>query len=472
MTTTETTSSSKPNIVTWILFGALAAILLIHLTLTLQIGYVSDDFKLLESAAQGTKLWHLHYSLPFQFLWECSAAGTFGALQWRLLALTFHGINIALVYYMMRREMGTSLNIALFAAVLTAMNPAGVEALAWSCSAGYVLTSTWLLVGLALLFAHDEHSSPAKTTLLAILLAILQIVAYLTWDWGVLLFAVVGISALAAKTPWNRPFDVLKLSRLLDPIAVCWFIGFLWRSTSQYGTGWQHNTLLTKIKFLLGSPLLGLFPNFHKEFYSSPAGIACSLALLAFLVWTATRNRFARAMLLSYFLCIMPWALGGNPSGRYFYIPMCFLYIVIALGFQQWSFKLVPAGIVVLTAAELYLSYQRTVMWQLAYRESQSLKGKVEQIAATSKAKTMILNVPDAYGPETMSMRPQMWYCGFQTLFPDVVVLKSKDCPFVWKPAATVADRSEAIRLHQDKQLFEVVERRQDYGTSFDIVPL
>lgn len=457
---------NRINTLTLFIAAILCVIGAIHVVTTLQIGYMSDDFALIENAATGKRLWHLHYSPVFQFLWECSAAGSFGQLGWHALSLGFHLLNSGITFYIARRQMQLSLNISLFALALTAMNPAGIEAVAWSCSAGYVVTSTWLLLGVSVML------SQMKTTTIALLLALLQLLAFLTWDWGILLFPIVLAILWAINIPWNRPFDIVNFMTLWAPLGACWLVGFILRSTSQYETGWQDNDLLTMVKFVIGAPFLGLFPNFDKTFYVSLPGMVLGSFVALFLVWSAFKNRFALAMLLAFILCIMPWVLGANPSSRYFYIPMPFLYLTLSMGLQQIKpAKIAPVMLSVLLAVELTFAYERAKLWYMAYKESQSLKNKVEQLVHTSAPHSfIILNIPDAYGPEQLPMRPQMWFCGFHTLFPSVDAPKSQDCPYVWKAATSYANKKEILAAYPDKKVYEVVYHQPGDWSEFDII--
>ena len=455
-----------------LLFFALATIIFIHLFTTLSIGYISDDYSLINNAKYGTNLWSLHYSPMFRFLWECSASGSLSALDWHLLTFGFHIINTLIIFLIAQKCFHLSLRMALFSAVLTSLNPAGIEALAWSCSAGYVLTAALIYFSIYFLFSRHEVVSFNQNVLTGFTLAIIQLAAFLTWDWGILIFPVLLVCSLIIDKPYAFCWkdSVLRLG----PICLCWVIGAYLRATSDYSYSWQHNSWDTMLKFALGSPMLGLFPNFDKTFYSSAWGILSGSLLLVFLIWTALKSRIALALLVCYFLSILPWVLGGNPSGRYFYIPMSFIYLILAIGLQKIPYKTLSAfGIVFLISCELYLAYTRASLWKQAYVESQNLKFQVETIALEAAVNPIIIvNMPDSYGPNDLAMRPQMWFCGLNALYPNIKIVKTSDCNYIWKPTAAYHDRNSIVSKYNQNELYEVVYQTTDNWKSFALVPL
>jgi hypothetical protein len=416
----------------------------------LPIGFISDDFTLIHSAKTQSPLWSLHYSPVMEFLWNCTASGSMTALTWRIIAFSLHLINGVLLFAIARQGFRLAFLPSFFAGILFLLNPAGLEAVVWSCSLGYVATATWLFSSMYIFLNFHKGRVGQNQAWISIVLALMQIGAFFTWDWGIVLFPVLAVFAMTNNSLW-------KAKWLLAPMSFCWGIGTLIRLSSQYQLSWQHNSFIKMSEFLLGSPFLGLFPNFEKGFYSTVIGISLSLVLLGYLFWISYHNRMARACLLSYCICVYPWISGGNPSGRYFYIPMTFIYLILAIVIEQMRQLHVKIFVPLFIGIAMYLSYERAHLWNLAYFESRKLLRDIEQIAAgDSPKKLLIVNLPDAFGPTTMSMRPQMWFSGFQSLFPDIKVLKTKDCPFVWHFGRPVS-RSHIAANYSDHQIYEVV---------------
>jgi len=436
--------------------------LAIHLSLILPIGFISDDYALIQSAKEGKSLWSLHFSPILSWLWQLTAHGSFNPFEWHLLALFFHYVNAVLVYLIAWQLCKLAPQASATAALLYALNPAGMEAIAWCCSLGYVITSTWILLGIYSLSFYSADS-PKTAWKYSLGWALLQLIAFLTWDWGILLFPVLFMFALV-KTPTKRQNNLL----IFCPIATVWLFGLLLRLTSQYQTGWQTNALSTKMMFFFGSPLLGLLSNASKSFFLSPWGMAMDLILLGLLAAAARRSKMALGMVLAYGICILPWVNGGNPSSRYFYIPMVFIYLGLAMAAAQANYRKIAAILInLLLALELIFAYQRAVLWNGAYHQAQKLKTQVEEIAGTSNDPVVIVNLPEAYGPESLPMRPQMWYCGFDTLFPIIETAKTGHCPFLWRNSAS-DDKQTLASQYPQKSIYEVI----DQDGSFFLVPV
>ena len=127
---------------------------------TLGIGFVSDDFLILQrvselgglqNAAAYFGLRHFEYYRPLAFLsfagdwqlWARSAAG------FHATALGLHVLNTLLVFALSRQLMGTA--GALAAGALFAVHPSSHEAVIWIASRFDVLATFWVLAGLVVL---------------------------------------------------------------------------------------------------------------------------------------------------------------------------------------------------------------------------------------------------------------------------------------------------------------------------------
>lgn len=435
-----------------------AALLSIHVLYILPIGFLSDDYALIQSAREGTRLWSLHYAPIMQSLWECTADGKLSSFGWRLTGLGFHWINAGLVFLLAKKGLQLSMPTSLFAATLFALNPAGIEAYAWTCSIGYVLTTTWILLAM-ICYGLDD----SKRIFKIIALSCLQTLAFFTWDWGVLLMPVVFLYSLTRENS--------KLTLIFPGIV--WFIGTMLRAFSKYPAGWHTSSLFTKLKVFLGAPFLGLAPQMDKAFYSSAMGIALALALLAIMVWIAYKDQKALYLLACFFISIVLWVWGGNPSGRYFYIPMLFLYLILACGFDLMKNTRISSSLIALILAlECIWAYQRAALWNQAYAHSLSINQELHKITANATSSIILINPPEAYGPEHMPMRPQMWHCGLQSLIPTLEVVMTKGCPYVWGNREGLIYRDEIKQKYMTtKPIYEIVYESPNDWTKFKVVP-
>lgn len=443
-----------------ILFGAIATIHFVFLT---QIGFMSDDYTLMVSIEKGDELWHLHHSPLLEYFWKWTALKGIGAFYWRIFVLSIHVANVCLLYLISHRQLKLNFFQTLFLCACFAMSPAGIEALAWTCSAGYVLTVFWIFLAWQLFFKWQETT---KTLFLkGMFLAALQVAAFFTWDWGILLFPILAIFALTRE-------DYGRSVKLLLPTVFCWVVGSALRLFSSYGIVWQQNSLERKFQFLLGAPFLGFFPNITKEFYSTWSGLLVIGLFVAFIYYAAISNRYALASMVCFFLSIFPWVNGGNPSSRYFYVSMPFIFIAVAIGIGKIKNQFVAlslAGFFLLI--QLAFTYERDVLWKKAFEQSQNISEAAKDILKHSSNLVVLVNIPDAYGPEKMPMRPQMWFSGFNQLFPDIKVVKARGCPFIWTRGTVPFSRQEISDAYQGSTLYEAVYRSQNDWQEFKLIP-
>lgn len=444
-----------------VLFVVIAALHFVFLT---QIGFMSDDYTLMLSVEKGDELWHLHHSPLLECFWKLTALRGIEAFYWRVFVLAVHVFNVFLLYLISHRQLKLNLFQTLFLCACFAMSPAGIEALAWTCSAGYVLTIFWIFLAWHLFFKWQEKSE--GLFLKGILLATLQVAAFLTWDWGILLFPVLAVFSFTRE-------NYTRSAKLLFPTLFCWVVGSALRVFSSYGIVWQQNSLERKIQFLLGAPFLGFFPNITKEFYHTWGGLVVIGLFVAFIYYAAFSNRYALASLFCFFLSIFPWVNGGNPSSRYFYVSMPFIFIAVAIGLgkiKNQFLALSLGGFFLLI--QLNFTYERDVLWKKAFEQSQHLSEATKEILIKHSSNLVVLvNIPDAYGPEKMPMRPQMWFSGFNQLFPDIKVVKARGCPFIWTRGTDPFSRQEIFEAYQGSALYEAVYRSQNDWREFALIP-
>lgn len=438
----------------------LVGAMLIHVLLTVRVGFMSDDYALMHSAQHGLRFWHLHASPPLEFLWRLTAQGLISAYAWHGAILGIHMINVALLYMLARRWCSLDVPRALLVATFYMLSPAGIEALAWTCAAGYVVTMTWILATLLCFLSWRKNAR--LTWLKAIVLSLMQLGAFLMWEWAVLLLPVLWVfSFIGEHRGWT----------LLVPVCICWAAAVALRSISDHGVFWQQNDLAKAGQFFFGSPLLGLFPNLNKEAYFSFYMLGLFILLATLLAWAAWRQRLILILLVCFFGAVLPWVKGGNPSSRYFYLAMPFLYLAIVLALTQMKYKSVSwAAAVILLSTQFWMTYERAQLWVEADHAAHALMEQTEALLSASNMANslVIVNVPEAYGPPQMPMRPQLWYCGFKEYLSvkgwNVAFAKTDDSSFVWSKSSGRLPRHTVAAMYPGVVLYEVVYRPKEFA--------
>lgn len=446
---------------------------LLHLTITLPMGYISDDYVLMQSAKEGSQLWHLHYAPFMEFLWKLAAAGIITPLAWHFLTLAAHGINTFLVFYIARQAFTLSFSGSLFAAMLFMLNPIGLEALTWISASGYPLMTMGLLAGIALLYKASERMTLPTAVALSMTLTLLQATTFLTWDWAILIAPIFSLFALFATTIQRK-----LLPLILGPAMLLWMCAAFLRVFSKYGNTWQNNDWVDVFKFAAGSPLLALLPNVSREWFYGPVGLFTAALLIALLLRTACSCKPAFATFVAYLFSIAPWIWGGNPSSRYFYFPVAFLYLLLTCAIEKIPFNYLRQCVMLMAmAVTLTFTFTRLELWKAAEGEAQKLRHHIERIITTremhhKKQKPLVIvNMPDAFGPAEMPLRPQMWFCGFDAVLPGIQIVKTDDCPFIWKKDPNRVKRAHIQALFQDADIYEIVLKEKGCKETFALVP-
>lgn len=443
----------------------------LQLYMAVSIGFFSDDYDLLQNALNQTVAYGLHYSPFANFLWKLTAQGFLTAQEWHLFALGLHYLNAFLVFLFIKRRIPEGTTPASYAAAFVAVNPLGVEALAWSCCLGYLLTFTWLMIGLFIYDSFRTHTT--KVLSRALLLALLQGIAFLSWDWGILLFPTLCTMALIETHFWKNASIRNRWLAFFLPIGLCWCVGVWLRATSEYAVRWQENGLLEIGSFLIGAPVIGFFPNLNKNLYLSLWGYGLTLGIYFWLVSIIRKNRMALGLFFCFFISIIPWVLFGNLSGRYFYLSMPFLYMILAMGRSTFpANKLFTFCLTALLLLESVWMTTRVELWKGAYQQAEWLKKEMEHLASTETEKTLILiNLPEAYGPESLAMRPQLWFGGLNTFIPDMVALRMGRFPFVWQGGTVdkFLTKETIVSQYAEKPIYQVVYQNEGDWRSFKL---
>lgn len=426
----------------------------------INVGFLSDDYDLISRAALTPSLRALeaHHWAPFlTLIFRATHAGTVGRWTWISIAYAAHCANIAMVWCILILRLRASVLVACIATVLFTVCCAGFEALAWSCALGYVLTTTIILLGLLLLLSLDRDFSASS----AVGLAALQIVALVIWDWGILFSPMMALCFAARDI---RPGNISSVFRrgviLLWPSFGCWSL-VLAAKVAFLGQPLGYSvsfSLARSAYFLVTAPLRCIYPNGSTLFYKSALGLSVSLCMLALLMVGSLRDRRIGAACAMFLLCQIPYAFLGAPESRYFYVACPFLYTSIAL-----SMSYVPghrtrlAMALALVTMSTVWGVHRAALWRGAYREAQRIKTEIELRTQDQPAPTVVVNLPDRYGPENLMWRPYVWRNGLSAFKEEIIRVNTPGVPFVWDASGIpVMTRENVFRKYSGHRLIEV----------------
>jgi len=454
----------------------------VHLNGMLRTGFLSDDYVFIEEATKNSLIDTLfdhpdekHVSLIMPLLFKLTAEGHMGVLAWRILALIVHGANIFLLFLILRQGLSVSFVPAWFASLLFALNPAGLEALAWSCSIGYVLVAGPILLAVYLsLTTPVERLGGMKWVL-----GFLQLAAYVIWDWGILLCPLVFLCLLHR---WLRgDLKPRRAALACWPLLICWTIGlaskFLFFSYT-VGPSLKLFTEPIRVSYLLvASPMFGILPQFSWEFYKSLFGLSIAVTIFALLLAPCIRSPKVRLLLVLFFFCQLPYAMFAWPQARYFYLPMAFLYGSLAMILTLIRYR----GIRWLLFASLLgfhgiWTVERSNLWKDTYEQALKVKSEIENISDVSAEELIVVNLPESYGPEGMWWRPFVWQNGFR-----VVSRKQRvnipGTPYVRREEESgingirMMSRDEIISSFPPGHVYEVVYSKPGDWREFKVIP-
>lgn len=421
------------------------------------IGLISDDLVILKRAERGLPLWTIHYSPALEFLWGFVASNRIGLGGFKLLALSIHLTNCGLFYLFIKRYFGMDRFSALLTATLFLFSAAGLEAIAWNCCLGYLITSFFLFLSLNL----TERFLMNFNSFLSIPLAFLQFFALMAWDWGVL---IVPMSLGAIWFFEKRP-SLCKVVLFIAPASALLLMYLYFRSTLNLETVYGKNSPSNMVKFFLGSPLLIMLPNVAKPFFSSTSGALLSLSLFLSLIYFSWTKKKIQPALFFFALTLLPWIIGGYPSSRYYYLAAPFLFAFIPLIEKKIPSK--NGFIIGILALQAFFFFERARLWNSAYVESKSLSNAIEKAYRREppEKQFVVVNVPDAFGPENFPLRPQSWHNGLETISENIIQVKIPKTPFVWAEGSVFMERNKIKETFANAALFEVVlENKGKYG--------
>lgn len=439
-----------------------AGFLIAFFTYLLPIGMISDDFVILERAKSGDPLWTIHYSWTLQWIWKWLSQGIISPKILKIFVLAVHLLNAVLTYYFLTLRWGFSKRQAQVASLLVLLSPSGVEALAWSCCLGYVLTLCFILSSLLVTGYRLKRGTCRMGFEAACLLA----VALLTWDWGVLIVPTLLLSVWFSD---ERPAFTQILRYFIPSFAV--LIAYAWmRTRLDLETVYGVSGIAFMAKFLFVSPLLALAPNLDKSFFTSPGGIITASAVWGAALLIAYRDRRGRFFISVFLLTLLPWLIGGYPSSRYYYLSAPFLFALVPLINLKKRRTLIPA---LFLMVQFHFFLERAELWNLADREVRKLEDAFRSLAMedNSGKKLVLVNVPDAFGPESFPMRPQAWHSGLEAFIPQAVEIKVPGVPYIWADGGMRLRRDEINEMFSREAVYEIVLEDGGKFGEFSIVP-
>lgn len=427
---------------------AVAGFFAIFYVYLLPIGLISDDYVILERAKNGEPLWTIHFTWTLNWIWKWLAEGVITLKGFKGATFAVHLANTGLLYLFLVKRFSYTPFQSAAASLLLLLSASGIEALAWNCCLGYALTLFFILASLAINASKTDREYQG----MGWLEALVQAVALMTWDWGVLVFPLTALSALL-KT--NRPPFYKLLLYFLPSLGVLLTYGLL-RMQSSKETIYAVSSLAASAKFLFASPLIVLAPNLSKEIMSSFFGILASLALWTGMLYVALKEKRSRFFISAFILALIPWLIGGHPSSRYYYLSAPFLLSLSPLVLPR---ALGSACLILLISLQFYSSYERAHLWSLADREVKQLEVQFKALdLETGKEKQLvIINAPDAFGPPSFPMRPQMWHCGLDTLCPNAVQVKIPPASHIWAEGGHRSSWEEVSALYSNDAVYEVI---------------
>jgi len=389
----------------------------LNLALIFDVGFLSDDWSILERTQNGSifsAVEQHHYSPFVTAIFKITNTYSLSPLWIHLLAFTLHGVNIYLTL-----SLCDSLKMNRWekwiTATLFALSPAGFESLAWCCAIGYILCSTWIILALQITISSSHTQSrsfPYK-------LALLQLLAFATWDWGILLTPLVGVVKWFYLEEYNFKGTL--------PAIFIWCGVLLMKKLTGFSLGYETNSTTTALQHAATSFMLTLWPDFSRNFYSSFWGLILACFTLLAYLWMSYRDRISRLGLLLFLVSVMPVALIGYPQSRYVYLSALFLYWILA--------RLLNPGLIGKSLAIVYVFFsimwtvERKDLWIEAHHQAQFYRKNVESALKTYE-KVALLNSPDQLKGSSLVWLPPIWRCGTECFGPNVLIMN----PYGKKP--------------------------------------
>lgn len=410
---------------------------LVYIKLVKGVGFLSDDLGIIEYAST-TPLWKPlephHYSLAINLIFKAAAKGILSFPAIHVLTLITHIANTLLIFSITQFSLKWEPWQAFLAALLFSINPTGLEALTWCCALGYILSSFWILLAIYVYLKYFNLPW----------LIFFQLMAILTWDWGILL------------TPILLVVNYFQIERKrLYPLALFWMTVFILKKLFLPLMGYQLNSVKEIATIFFSSPFVALFPNFSKAFYKEPTGIIAAVLLLIFIAWSCYHSSKSRMLAAILCLCLIPQALFSFPQSRYYYLFMFPLYTLLLIPFKRTYLSAFACLLLILNFA---WTSERLSLWIEASQKAEQLRQELSIIADSTQQPLVVLNLPDRYGPEQMIWLPYMWRFSKHMLSKDFIRMNTPDCPNLHQhQEVPVLDREAIAASHQNDLIYEII---------------
>lgn len=380
---------------------------LLYLPVVFGVGFLSDDYDLL-LRVQHVHFWQAtethHYSMLTNLLFM-----TGSPVFIHVVTLCVHTMNAILLFVLSERYLSFSKHAAACIALLFLVSPAGYEAIAWCCAAGFVMTGFWLLCTLLVYYSGRGNGW---------VYTFLQIAALLTWDWGTVIAPSLVLLTALSTYPRKKEFWH-KATVLIAPM--CVWVGYvLMKKWMGWDLGYHINTPMDWLKILGATPLLTYFPEGAKSFYSAWPGMGAALLIWAAIFFLARKYRLVREMLAVSLVCLGPVMLMGHPQSRYYYLQTIPFLLIGAQGMisvvKSSSIRLALGAGALL--AGLIWNQDRLVLWLQASEQAQRLGQEI--VAASHEGPVIVSQMPEKWGPEDKIWLPWLWQCGTAIFGPSV----------------------------------------------------
>ena len=443
------------------------------------VGWISDDWILLEGARHGGFLDELrHISIPRRALWSASMHGA-GPWLFRLVAIGCHVAASLVVLPRLGRLLFPAWSVATsyLAGLGLLVLPVAFDAVVWPATAAYSMLELELL---ALAYAHLQWLRGGGSAW-RVGSVLITAAALATWEFAITApLVVVVLSVLTAARGRRAVRDVAPHALLLAP----WLIlklGFSSRATLE----WLGITRVAG--HLLAAPLLTLSPwplNYRLMMSSAGAILAAAVFVLALAAaWRVSQNGTALLMLAA--AALLPVLPGPGPEARYLLLSAPWLVLLATEATRDVVVRSGRAGYVVLALAFVAFyavagaaSWWMAARWRTAGAISRDvLDGVVRLARADGRRDVVVIDAPDRMAGWGPTSKVLVWRNGLSNALAthglhlvaqvhtapgDPEVLGLRPNTRAWTPD----DRAQ----WQAKDLLVLICRPNDRGR-YDVVP-
>lgn len=400
--------------------------MIIYGSIIYKVGFISDDFTLLMRSQEQSLFNPLeshHYSLLINMLFFGVNKGWITASFFHILALIFHFLNTCLIFLLLTNKLKMNKEYSILAVCFFALNPAGVEAIVWCCALPYVIITTIILTSIYLYYTFFENKISSLTT--SLLLASLQGLGFLIWDWAILLFPIICIIVYFNRQQTNKYLPLISCG-------IIWFSILIIKKLFGLSLGYHINSFYQIVGTLLMSPFLTFFPFAQKNFYLSITGVICSLMTFIFFIWMCLKHKLAKMFFSIFLMTLLPQAILGHPQSRYYYFSSIALYAIIPIYLMQYPLRksLNYSFFLFFFALSIYFTSKKIRSWEEASLVVTKTHRDIEQIImAHPDSQVIILGLPDSFEAYNQIWKPYLWRCGLEIFKEKITTNAQKNIP-------------------------------------------